>query len=48
MSKLAFYGACAAAAVIGSTVGYYGGKALVARLPDTFVFCGIRGERRVK
>lgn len=36
------------AAVVGSAIGYFGGKAISKRLPDTFTFCGIRATRRAK
>lgn len=34
--------------IVGSAIGYFGGKAVVKRLPDTFTFCGIRATRRTR
>jgi hypothetical protein len=48
MGKLAFVGLCIAAGAVGAGLGIVGGKAAVKRLPDTFVFCGIRATKRAK
>lgn len=37
-----------AAGVAGAAVGYFGGKAIVKRLPDEFSVLGVHFKRKVK